>query len=97
MRVLSPAEKTAIAKAYADRIPIKQIAADHDVHLSRPTAIAKEMGLPLRVKHTGQGQIKAAIGKALKARLQMAARRQNTKPDIIVREALAAYLGGPSL
>lgn len=97
MRSLSETEKTEIAQAYAQGVPVKVIAAEHDLHLSRPTAIAKKLGVPLRVKHSGRGQIKAAIGKALKERLRMAAKRQRTTPDVIVREALAAYLGGPSL
>jgi len=97
MRVLSPSEKDAVAKAYAAGKPVKVIAAEHGLHLARPTAIAKELGLPLRVRHAGQGQIKVKIGKALKERLRMAAKRQNTTIEIIVREAVAAYLGGPSL
>lgn len=96
-RILTTEERAAVARAYAEGKPVKDIAAEHGLHVARPTEIAKQMGVPLRVRHTRQAELRCKVGKSLKERLRMAAKRQNTIPDVIVREALAAYLGGPLL
>ncbi len=93
---ITDADRDAIVEAYLAGEPVKVIAHRFGCCIGLPTYLAKRRGHPMRQKRT-KGVVRADVGRSLKARLQMAAQRQNTKPDIIVREALAAYLGGPSL
>lgn len=93
---ITDADRDAIVAAYLAGEPVKKIAHRFGVGIGLPTYLAKRRGHPMRQKRK-KGVVRAEVGRALKTRLEMAARRQNTKPDIIVREALAAYLGGPSL
>ena len=93
MRPITDADRDAIVAAYVAGDPIKVIAHRFGCGMGLPIYLAKRRGIPLRQKRK-KGVVRVDLGNALKTRITIIAKRQNTTLDILVREALADQYGG---
>lgn len=89
---ITDADRDAIVAAYVAGDPVKVIAHRFGCGMGLPIYLAKRRGIPLRQKRK-KGVVRLDLGNALKARMTIIAKRQNTTLDILVREALADQFG----
>lgn len=89
--MITDEDRDAICAAYLAGEPVKVIAARFGCGIGLPTYLAKRRGLPMR-QIRPKGLVKARLGGALKARLQIVAKRERKTPDVLIREAVSAYL-----
>ena len=90
---ITDADRDAIVAAYVAGEPVKVIAHRFGCGMGLPIYLAKRRGIPLRQKRK-KGVVRIDLGNALKTRITIIAKRQNTTLDILVREALADQYGG---
>lgn len=90
---ITDADRDAIVAAYVAGEPVKVIAHRFGCGMGLPIYLAKRRGIPLRQKRK-KGVVRVDLGNALKTRITIIAKRQNTTLDILVREALADQYGG---